>query len=153
MAEPILTPDDLAAFAQIDEAKAAQMIADAEAMAGLAAPCITDADFRSNETLMGALRAILRRAILRWNDAGTGATVQVGAGPYNQTIAQGTNLPRTLFWPSEIVQLRDLCAEFTGAAGDEAYMVDMTGGSAEPSLASRPDLWFQWVHPTPPGAP
>ena len=154
MSEPILTPQDLAAFAQIEEGKALSMIADAEALAALAAPCITDPEFRENEALMDALKAILRRAILRWNDAGTGATVQIGTGPFNQTTAQGTNTPKTLFWPSEIEQLRDLCASFSNVAdADAAFMVDMRPDPPASSLATRPDLWFQHINPTPPGTP
>jgi len=150
-----LIPNDLTPFAKIDEAKAQEMIEDAEALAALAAPCLNEPEFVGRPELVGAVKAILRRAILRWNDAGTGATVQIGAGPFNQTTAQGTNTPRTLFWPSEIEQLRELCAAFKGTVDDDAaFMVDMTGGvSGAGGLASRPDLWFQMVQPTPHGAP
>lgn len=121
---PILTVDDLAPFADIDPAKAAAMIADAESMAALAAPCITNPEFAARTDLAGALRAVLRRAVLRWNDAGTGAVTQVGAGPFQQTTAQGTNNPKTLFWPSEIEQLRDLCASFNNTKSEGAFSVD-----------------------------
>lgn len=120
----ILIPDDLDPFAQIERPKAEQMIADAEALAALAAPCITKPEFAEREELIGAVKAILRRAILRWNEAGTGATVQIGAGPFNQTTAQGTNTPRTLFWPSEIEQLRDICAAFNEVGTKGAFSVD-----------------------------
>lgn len=149
----ILHPDDLTAFAKIEAAKAAQMIEDAEALAVLAAPCITEPEFMLREDLVGAVKAILRRAILRWNDAGTGATVQIGTGPFSQTTAQGANTPRTLFWPSEIGQLQELCAAFKGTVDDDAAFTVSMIGAPTPSLATRPDLWFQWIHPTPPGAP
>jgi len=149
-----LTPNDLAPFAKIEDEKAHGMIEDAEALAALAAPCLNEPEFMGRPDLVTAVKAILRRAILRWNDAGTGATVQIGAGPFNQTTAQGTNTPRTLFWPSEIEQLRELCAAYKGTVDDDAaYMVDMTGGPLDGGLASRPDLWFQMVQPTPHGAP
>ncbi|WP_193314956.1 hypothetical protein [Georgenia thermotolerans] len=149
-----LVPDDLAAFADIEPVKAQAMIEDAEAMAALAAPCITNPDFAADAALLGALKAILRAAILRWNDTGSGAVTQIGAGSFQQTIDTRSGVRRGMFWPSEIEQLRDLCAKFSGNADDDAaFMVNMTPDAPVPSLASRPDLWFQWVNPTPPGAP
>lgn len=151
MSEPILDPEDLQSFAKIDPDKARDMIADAEAMAALAAPCITDPEFRENEGLVAALKAILRQSILRRNEAGTGALSQVGAGPF-QMSADTRTPTRGLFWPSEIVQLRELCAAFNEEDQDKAFSVNMIPEVA-PSLWSRPDLWFQNVQPTPPGAP
>lgn len=117
-----LTPADLAPFADIEEAKALEMIADAEAMAALAAPCIADPEFQEDEGLMAAIKAILRGAILRWHDAGSGAVSQQGAGPFQQTL--DTRTPRKgMFWPSEITQLRDLCSQFGGSANNRAYSV------------------------------
>ena len=117
-----LEPSDLAPFATIDATKAAAMIEDAEAMAVLAAPCITDPEFVNT----GAVKAILRTAILRWNDAGSGAVTQQTVGPYSQTI-DTTNIRRGLFWPSEIDQLRNLCV---GGRSGKAFEVDtMPAGS------------------------
>lgn len=148
----ILTPEDLAPFANIEAGKAGEMIADAEAMAALAAPCMTDEDFLANEALVGALKAIMRRAIVRWNEAGTGALTQVGAGSFQ--MSTDNRLPsRSLYWPSEIAQLRELCALFTGEDEDRAFTVSMIPTGDGTSLASRPDLWFQHIQPTPPGAP
>jgi hypothetical protein len=77
-----LYADDLAPFVpDIDPAKAEAMIEDAEAMAALLAPCITDPGF----TAAGALKAILRGAVIRWHEAGTGALQAQTAGPYSQT--------------------------------------------------------------------
>lgn len=151
MADPILDPEDLESFAKIDPGKARDMIADAEAMAALAAPCINDPEFRDDEGLVAALKAILRQSIIRRNETGTGALSQVGSGPFQ--MSTDTRTPtRGLFWPSEIAQLRDLCAAFREEDQDKAFSVDMTP-DVEPTLASRPDLWFQHVQPTPPGAP
>ena len=124
----VLLPEDLAPFADIDRGKAEAMIADAEAMAALAAPCITDPAFLEDQRLRDALVAILRRAILRWNEAGTGALTQQGAGPFQQTI--DTRTPsRGAFWPSEIEQLRSLCAAFAGESGGrEAFSVRPSRG-------------------------
>lgn len=52
------------------------------------------------------------------------------AGPFNNSESYDTR-QRTGFnlWPSEIAELRDLCAEITGR-GDSVGGVDMTGGPA-----------------------
>jgi hypothetical protein len=106
-----LTPEDLEPFATISEAKAEAMITDALAMAARVAPCILDEDFEYAD----AAKAILRRAIIRWHEAGSGAAVQQTAGPFSQTIESKPS--RGLFWPSEIEQLQELCqAEQTSGA-------------------------------------
>ena len=98
---------DLAPFAAIDEVKAAAMIEDAEATATLIAPCIED--FTPDSPKRAAVKAILRAAILRWHDAGTGVVQQVSAGPFQQSIQ--VQARRSLFWPSEIDQLQSLCKQ------------------------------------------
>ncbi|OBA62191.1 hypothetical protein A5780_19220 [Nocardia sp. 852002-20019_SCH5090214] len=111
-----ITEEDLTPFASIDPDRAEAMIADAEALAVEAAPCIAEAGF----TKQAALKAILRGAILRWNDSGTGAVTTQTAGPYAQTF-DTRQTRRSLFWPSEIEQLQNLCA--TSGAG-KAFSVD-----------------------------
>lgn len=111
-----ISTTDLGPFATIETAKANAMIADAEAMAKLVAPCITDVEFEHED----AVKAILREAILRRNDAGSGAVTTQTAGPFSQAV--DTSRPRRgLFWPSEIEQLQDLCSD-TGNSG--AFSVD-----------------------------
>ena len=124
---PFLTPADLAPFADIPEAKASAMIADAEAMAALAAPCINETEFVSNTVLSGALVAILRGAILRWHDAGSGAVSQQVAGPFAQSLDTRT-VRRAMFWPSEVKQLQDLCKTYSGSSADEVFTIDTAGG-------------------------
>ena len=119
----LLTPADLAPFATIDEAKASAMIADAEAMAAQVAPCITEAEFLADDVLTAAARAIIRGAVLRWNDAGAGAITQAGAGSFQQTIDTRTQR-RGMFWPSELSDLRGLCARFRGAEDATAFAID-----------------------------
>src|SRR5690625_6417537 len=102
------------------------MIDDAMALAVVAAPCIHDDDFAYPD----AARAIIRGAILRWNEAGTGAlsSEQVQTGPYGHTTTMDTRQQRrAMFWPSEITDLQKLCAD----AGSGAFTVDTTrpGGS------------------------
>ena len=118
-----LTVGDLAPFATIDAAKAQAMIDDAEAMAMLAAPCITDAAF----TNQAAVKAILRGAVLRWNDSGSGALQAQQAGPFGQTLDTRQER-RGMFWPAEIVSLQSLCANAQGGA----YTVSMAGPDPAP---------------------
>jgi len=112
-----IEPSDLAPFADIDEAKAAAMIEDAEAMAILTAPCLADAE--PDGPKAKAAKSILRTAILRWNDAGSGAIQQVSAGPFQQSTQ--VQARRAMFWPSEIEHLRNLCKD--GDTG-KAFAID-----------------------------
>lgn len=105
-----LSPSDLDAFASIDPVKADAMITDALALAAIHAPGIMSPDF----AYPAAAKAILRRVVLRWNEAGTGASVQQTAGPFSQTIDTRKN-QRDAFWPNEIEQLQALCQ------GPESY--------------------------------
>src|SRR5689334_9425918 len=113
-----LTVDDLLPFADVDPVKAEAMIEDAEAMAVLAAPCILGAEF----TNQAAVKAILRGAIIRWNDSGSGALTQQTAGPFGQTLDTRQER-RGMFWPSEIVALQNLCQPVGGGA----YTVSLAG--------------------------
>lgn len=136
-----ITPDDLAAFATIDPAKAAAMIEDAEAMAVLAAPCLSTPEFQDDAVKVAAVKAVLRGAVLRWNDAGSGMVQQQGAGPFQQTIDTKQER-RGMFWPSEIAQLRDLCS--TGKAGG-AFEVDTMPADAG---VGRVGVDYWWSTPT-----
>ena len=120
-----IIPVDLTPFAAIADAKATAMIDDAEANAVLVAPCLptltTAPDGETPEAAairlakVAAVKAILRRAILRWNDAGFGALQQQTSGPFSQTVT--TTASKTLFWPSEIEQLQGVCStQETGKA-------------------------------------
>lgn len=115
---PLLTVDDLSPFATIDPVKAQAMIDDALAMAARAAPCILEDTF----TGQAALKAILRGAVIRWNDSGSGAMQSQTAGPFGVTL-DTRQQRRGMFWPSEIDALRDLCQ---GAETSGAFSVDTT---------------------------
>lgn len=112
-----LTPDDLAPFADIDPVKAQAMIDDALAMAAVFAPCILTEDFLYD----AAARAILRGAILRWHEAGSGAVQSQTAGPYSVTL-DNRQERRGMFWPSEMDALRGLCQGAGEASG--AFSID-----------------------------
>jgi hypothetical protein len=114
----LLTVDDLTPFATIDDDKAEAMIADAIALATQFAPCLTSDEV--TDAQLAAAKAVLRAAVLRWNDTGTGAVTSQTAGPYGQTV--DTRQPRrTLFWPSEITALQRICQ---GADDGSAFAVD-----------------------------
>lgn len=115
-----INTDDLEPFAKIEIDKAEAMITDALAMAKLVAPCIVSDDFEHAD----AAKAVIRGAILRWNDAGTGAAASQTALGFSQTLDTRQNR-RTMFWPSEIEQLQKMCSG--GDAG--AWSYDMLGGS------------------------
>lgn len=96
------------------------MIADAEALALLSAPCLGIDPPVLTDAQVAAVKAILRGAIMRWSDAGTGAVQSESAGPFSQTT--DTTVPRRgMFWPSEIALLQGVCAD--GEAG-KAFGVD-----------------------------
>jgi len=108
-----LETDDLAPFAAIDDDKAADMIADAEALAGISAPCLRDPS-SLEDWQTAAVKAVLRAAVLRWADSGNGAVSSQSVGPFAQTI--DTRQPRrTMFWPSEISALQRICKGTGGA--------------------------------------
>lgn len=89
------------------------MIEDALALAARVAPCILTEEFQ----FAGAARAILRGAILRWNEAGTGALQSERLEDYQYTTDTRYPASRGLFFPSEISQLQDLCrGEVDGGA-------------------------------------
>ena len=115
-----LVPADLTPFAEIDETKAQEMIDDATAIAVLVAPCLADEGELTAQQL-AATKAVLRGAILRWNDTGSGALTQQTAGPFSQTIdnRQGR---KSMFWPTEIDSLQAICRESDGSGG--AFAID-----------------------------
>jgi|SRR5690554_275464 len=124
-----LTPDDLEPFAAIPEARALALIEDAIALAARVAPCILDEDFAH----AAAAKAVLREAILRRNEAGSGAVTQQGAGPFQLSV--DTRQPRrAMFRPDEVAQLQELCRDATPAA----FSVDTApaGGSRHSPICS-----------------
>lgn len=117
---------DLDPFADIEETKAEAMIADAVAQAILVAPCLADeSDLDANQ--VAAVKAVLRGAILRWNDSGSGAFTQQQAGPFGVTM-DTRQQRRSLFWPSEIEQLEKICAT-VGGGESGAFAIDTAPGT------------------------
>ena len=94
------------------------MIDDAMALAARVAPCILTEEFE----YAAAARAVLRGAILRWNDSGSGAVSQQSAGPFSQTL-DTRQTRKSMFWPSEIQELQRLCQDATSGA----WSIDTVG--------------------------
>lgn len=108
----------------IDDDKAEQWIIDALAWAYRAAPCLKE-DAVDPDTA-DAAKAVIRSAILRWNDAGTGAVITQQAGDFSQTV-DNRNPRKSLFWPSEIRQLAGLCGR------GRAFTIDLAPDARYPS--------------------
>lgn len=115
MAAVTLAVDDLTPFAPgIDSVKAQLMIADALALAAVVAPCLATDTLDAAKS--AAAKAIIRGAVLRWEEAGTGALVQrqqtLGATSLGESY-DNRQQRRGMFWPSEIRALQDLCSTGT----------------------------------------
>lgn len=133
-----LTLEDLDPFVpDFPAAKGQAMIDDALATARVIAPCIKDDAFDADKAAMA--KAILRGAVLRWNEAGTGAIQQQAAGPFSMAI-DTRQQRRGMFWPSEIEQLQELCRD--AADGGGAFTVDSDPlGGYGPGFWSSTDTW------------
>lgn len=130
-----LQPADLAPFADIDDAKAKAMIEDAEATAATVAPCITESGFLEDDTRVAYVRAVIRAAVLRWNESGTGAYQAQTAGPFGVTMDTRQER-RGMLFPSEIEQLQEACKRYRagdgagdGAAATISMIPNVTPGS------------------------
>lgn len=120
-----IDPSDIAPFATIDSAKLEAMIEDAESMAVLAAPCLgdPDPDPELTDAQKAAVKAVLRGAILRWDEAGTGIRQSITTGPFGETT-DTTQQRKGMFWPSEITNLQGICSR--GDSG-KAFSIDTIG--------------------------
>lgn len=115
------------------------MISDAEALAVLAAPCLGDAD-ELTDAQRAAVKAILRGALMRWSDVGTGVRQTESAGSLSQTT-DTTMSRRGMFWPSEITSLQAICAD---GDGGKAFAVDTISGSSIHAAICAVNLDANW---------
>lgn len=132
-----IIPADLAPFAEIETNKAEEMITDAVARAALVAPCILEADFAH----AGAAKAIIRGAIIRWHESGSGALSQeaIAKGPFSHSQTVDTRSPhKGLFSPDEIDELKSLC----GTTGGGAFSIDTAPGGGAIIHTASCDLYF-----------
>ncbi|PFG16281.1 hypothetical protein ATK74_0815 [Propionicimonas paludicola] len=107
----LIQVSDLTPFGLPDDTKTAAMITDALAQAVIVAPCLGGTDDLSPE-VAAAAKAILRSAIVRWHDAGSGAitTESETAGAFSHSKTVDTSRKRKgSFYPSEITELQRLC--------------------------------------------
>lgn len=129
---------DLTPFApDLAEAKANAMIEDAMALAVEAAPCLDNDDLDPKKA--AAAKAVLRGAILRWNESGQGGRGQVTnvAGPFQHAEVFDTTKPRrSMFWPSEIAQLQKICADAGSTRSAWAYDTAGRCGAAHADVCS-----------------
>jgi hypothetical protein len=130
-----LDASDLTPFAEIDPAKAELMIEDAESLAVLAAPCLGSPDDLTDRQ-RSAVRALLRGAIIRWNEAGSGLRQSVTTGPFGETL-DTTQQRRGMYWPSEITSLQGICGNDQGGV----YSLDMSGPDRDEGYWSAPNVW------------
>lgn len=119
---PIITPADLTPFATIATPKAIAMIEDAMADASRVAPCINDFDLSVEKAAQ--FKSVLRAALLRWNDSGSGAFQTQAAGPFSVGV-DTRQQRRGMFWPSEIEALQDICRDDVSLG---AFSIDTAPG-------------------------
>ena len=103
-----ITTADLEPFATIEQDRAEAMITDALAMAEMVAPCLFEDDLTPVKA--AAAKAIVRGAILRWHEAGTGAAQSLTALGFSQTL-DTRQVRRGMFWPSEVEDLQKICKQ------------------------------------------
>lgn len=145
--QPPITYPDLQKFdATLDQAQADDMIATAWARAGQAAPCLKDA---GDDTLdaedLEIVKDVLRSAILRWVERGSGAVVSRSAGEYGETLARIDD-SGNLFRPGEIRDLKQVCGNLRkrGRASTISTLPPWAGGptpTVHPFLTDTEDRY------------
>ncbi len=80
-----LQPADFTALVELEPERLVILIEDAETFATMAAPPLAAPDALTEQQRAQA-RTILRRAVVRESDSGTGAKVQEVAGPYSYSV-------------------------------------------------------------------
>ena len=104
-----ITAADLQKFdADLETATAGDMIRTAWVRALRFAPCLKEEDF-DDEADLEIVKDVLRGAILRWAERGSGAVTQRNAGEYGETLKASDT---ALFRPQEIRDLQSLCSGY-----------------------------------------
>lgn len=107
--EAPITAEDLQKFdSDLETATAQDMIRTAWVRARRVAPCLKEPEFFDDLEDIELLKDILRGAILRWNERGSGAVTSRNAGEYGETLKADASL----FRPQEIRDLQSLCSGF-----------------------------------------
>jgi hypothetical protein len=84
------------------------MVAGANGQAERVAPCLFAADPAPSAGQLSEAKLLLLGAVVRWSQQGASGTIQQGAGPF--TLGVQTNSSGYRLWPSEIVQLQEICS-------------------------------------------
>lgn len=108
-----ITVADITALRPNSDGRIAAFVTSANALAIMAAPGIASPEFIANEVAMEALRAILRSAVIRWDDMANGATNisshTYQAGPLSETQTTDNRQRGGFYlWPSEEALIRGL---------------------------------------------
>lgn len=144
MALTLLSPSDFAPWGTPQDAKLTALITDVQAKAAIVAPCLSLVDFKYPD----AAKAILREAVLRRLEAGSGAvaTKFVATGPFSTSETFDTRSLRGILQPKDIAELQELCKLNSGAASSPRFRgasMDPNESAEYATLNTRPDLIFQ----------
>ena len=132
MQSPI-DPADLAVFdPDIEEERAEAMIATVWARARTVAPCLASDDVELSPDQFEVVKGIVRDAVLRWSDVGTGVTKSRTAGDYAESYDAGAGRSG-LFRPDEIHELQNVCRAVRRPT-QRAYSIDL--GFRTPGIAT-----------------
>lgn len=127
----LLAPADLADFVTgVTAAQIAVMIADVEALAVQAAPCLAG---ELPDQARAAVLAILRSAVMRWADQVSADDRQLTAGPFTIGAMAGAGEQQRgpLLRAHEVSQLQAICAQLVGR----------TPGKVGQFRLGTPDWW------------
>lgn len=107
----IIGSELLAFLPNLDPAQAQELVTGALARAAVVAPCIVEDDF----THAAAAKDIIRDAILRRAEAGTGAYSKKSVGAISVELDTRSAL-RALFQPGDVSELQALCTRYRGTS-------------------------------------
>lgn len=129
----LLAPADLADFVTgLTDAQIAVMIADVEALAVQAAPCLAG---ELPDQARAAVLAVLRSAVMRWADQASAGDRQLTAGPFTIGAMAGAGEQQRgpLLRAHEVTQLQAVCAQLVGR----------TPGKVGQFRLGTPDWWHR----------
>lgn len=122
-----LQPADVTPLVEVDPDRLVILIEDAETFATMAAPPLAAPDALT-EQQRAQVKTILRRAVVRESDSGTGAKVQEAAGPYSYTV--DTRSTRTVSFLTD--EEEDALRSLVGLGrSNTAFNTDVTPAWAE----------------------
>lgn len=116
-----LTPEDFTAFT-IDAALLPVLIEDAEVYATLAAPPLAN-PASLTDAQRAQVKTVLRRAVVREADSGTGAKIQETAGQYSYTVDSRTARSTSFLTEEEEALLQGIVGT---TRGNTVFSLDVT---------------------------